>query len=71
MSMAAASHMAEREGQKTTYGIQGRPVIAQAGGSDAGLGFAGRHAELIFAVRHSTRGMLKVLWGILPIVAPV
>ncbi len=52
--------------------------------------FAGQHAELIFALRHSTAGMrdyvarvetatgsrrplggsVKVLWGILPIVAP-
>ncbi|WP_144109013.1 NtaA/DmoA family FMN-dependent monooxygenase [Paraburkholderia sp. BCC1886] len=36
---------------------QGRPLIAQAGSSGTGAAFAGRHAELVFGLRHSTRGM--------------
>ncbi|WP_250511375.1 NtaA/DmoA family FMN-dependent monooxygenase [Caballeronia sp. GACF4] len=36
---------------------QGRPLIAQAGSSSAGAAFAGRHAELVFGLRHSARGM--------------
>ena len=31
---------------------QGRPVVVQAGGSDAGLRLAARHAELVFSVAH-------------------
>lgn len=30
-------------------GPQGRPVLAQAGASDAGLAFAAKHAEMVFA----------------------
>lgn len=36
---------------------QARPVIAQAGASDTGLAFAGRHAEVVFGLRHAARGM--------------
>ncbi|WP_454825732.1 NtaA/DmoA family FMN-dependent monooxygenase [Paraburkholderia xenovorans] len=35
---------------------QGRPLIAQAGSSGAGTAFAGRHAELVFGLRHSAQG---------------
>ncbi|CAM4141960.1 Luciferase-like domain-containing protein [Bordetella tumbae] len=36
---------------------QGHPLIAQAGSSPAGSAFAGRHADLVFGLRHSTQGM--------------
>ncbi|SAL33683.1 monooxygenase [Caballeronia cordobensis] len=36
---------------------QGRPLIAQAGSSSAGAAFAGRHADLVFGLRHSAPGM--------------
>lgn len=40
-------------------GPQGHPVIAQAGGSPAGIDFAGRHAEIVYAAllsRESAHG---------------
>lgn len=36
---------------------QGRPVIIQAGASDVGMAFAGKHAEVHFASRGSIAGM--------------
>ncbi|MES2532261.1 MAG: NtaA/DmoA family FMN-dependent monooxygenase [Pseudomonadota bacterium] len=36
---------------------QGRPALAQAGASSAGLAFAVRHADVLFGLRHTARGM--------------
>ncbi len=38
---------------------QGRPVIIQAGSSDRGSAFAGRHAEVVFSVRRDGAGMRR------------
>lgn len=39
---------------------QRTPVLFQAGASDKGRNFAGKHAEAIFVVNHSLQGLLMM-----------